>query len=75
MSNANAPAYPALYGQTNGADGLTKRELFAKDIYCAILSRNQDASYALAAEHADKLLATLERTKCEFGIAEVEESK
>ena len=29
MLNPNEPAFPALYGQTNGADGLTKRELFA----------------------------------------------
>ncbi|SFH98719.1 hypothetical protein SAMN05421753_104236 [Planctomicrobium piriforme] len=34
--NSEMPAFPALYGQTNGADGLTKREYLAVHLvpYC-----------------------------------------
>ena len=40
MTNPNDPAFPALYGQTNGADGLTKREYFAAMAMQGLLAKN-----------------------------------
>lgn len=58
----NTPAFAC--GADGGCGpwpGMTMRHLFAKDIFCAILSRNPSAGVGLAVEHADALLAELAR--------------
>lgn len=66
----NAPAYPALYGQTNGADGLTKRELFAAmamQAFCHPGHNNLSVNISAqaAVEVADALIAELNKEQGE----------
>lgn len=61
--NANRNAFPvSMDTPANGQyDGLTKRELFVKDIFCALISGrpnpNSDDCKKIAFTMADKLLA------------------
>ena len=41
MQNSDFPAFPCIYGATNGADGLTKKELLT-----AILAAGLNSKYA-----------------------------
>lgn len=71
MSNGNESAYPnELASPTNdgylSTAGLTKRELFAAMAMQGLLARNDMTSEAraiYAIEHADDLIATLEKFK------------
>lgn len=40
MPTEESPAFPVLYGQTNGADGLTKREYFAGQALAGLLANS-----------------------------------
>jgi hypothetical protein len=64
----NTPAFPALYGQTNGADGLTKREYFAALAMQGLCANSIPGSHRYfqmmaidAVAHADALIAELAR--------------
>lgn len=69
MTKPNDPAFPAPYGQTNGADGLTKREYFAAMAMQGIVAKHgvdltrRDVAY-WALQYADRLISDLS------GIAE-----
>jgi type II secretory pathway pseudopilin PulG len=53
VSNANQPAFPALYGQTNGADGLTKREYVASAIMAAMAGYSDSEGCLTPSNQAD----------------------
>lgn len=72
IKRSGGPAYPVLYGQTNGADGLTKREYMATAAMAAIIGKapivllrddeqtNQARIIAVGAvAYADAMLAEL----------------
>lgn len=72
MDNGNMPAMPAVIGGdvvTQPEYGLTKREMMAMHMMAGIIvgcdSPNTEWCASIAVDATEKLLAELERTKCQ----------
>ncbi len=62
-TNGEMPAMPCIYGATNGADGLTKREYFAAMAMQGLLASGEAWFCNEAVRYADDMLAELAKER------------